>query len=373
MIITVDTHIKTDLTIQKDGDNYTVGRIDISEFIRIPKEGKLIIEYANNGNTISTISQNTNIDKVDVIEFIKELIDIDFIKSINNNEIYANKDYNKKINTNLIFLSRFFFNKYFIFIMFVILFLFFYHYGFIEKINLFNGNILFSNTYPGLNLILLSLLGLSLTIFHEIGHYFGALFYEIPVKFNLNLRFIVIVIEAEMNNIWSLPKNKRYKAILGGPYFDLISLNIFFFLYFLGMIDINFLTIIITLITTQFLFQLLIFFRTDLYFLILNRYNISSLHKASIKALNDKKIFKQSKEVTMYSLFFLISVIFFILFLLKSYVNGIIKDTNMFYNNVTTNQNIFLKLDSILGLTAIAIIIILTIFLAIKNKSRKDV
>lgn len=75
----------------------------------------------------------------------------------------------------------------------------------------------------------------------------------------------------------------------------------------------------------------------------------------------------------MYSLFFLISVIFFILFLLKSYVNGIIKDTNMFYNNVTTNQNIFLKLDSILGLTAIAIIIILTIFLAIKNKSRKDV
>ena len=363
-----NTYIKTDLSIQKDGENYTVGRIDIGTFIRVPESGAKIIKCSNLGMYIKNISKNINIDINTCIEFLNQLKELDLIQKIDFVDQYTIQS--SKTNNILFKLSKIIFSKPFVYttlFMFVILTI----QVCLTESKLFSGNTLLTN-YPGMNILLLSLVSIILMINHEFGHYLGALSQSVNTKFKLSTRFIFIVMEAEMNNIWSISKSKRYIPLLGGPFFDIISLILSYTTFKLGLISSNLISTIISLIVLQFLFQFIIIFRTDLYYLILNYFNLPSLHEKSIEALKYSKFKKQNKTIKGYIFYIIIFSILFLLYFFKVLILNIRNELSLLIKNLFPINLNFRFIDAITGLTIISGMLVFTIYMTyISNIKRR--
>ncbi|VYU68040.1 hypothetical protein [Clostridium tertium] len=62
----------------------------------------------------------------------------------------------------------------------------------------------------GINMIIFFLISWSLTFIHELGHFLSIIRLNINVKFNLSLRLVWLVVEADINGLWSVSREKRY-------------------------------------------------------------------------------------------------------------------------------------------------------------------
>lgn len=363
-----NTYVKTSLSLQQDGDKYTVGRTDIGTFIRIPSEGAKIITYLNYGTSISSLSKNTNISQEICLDFISELQKLKLIYKIDDKEIYQLES--QTTMNSLYFFSCIVFSKIFVIstlsIFFILILV-----SSQKSSGIFSGNTLLT-TYPGMNIICISVLSLILMMNHEFGHYLGALSQKVKTKFNINSRFIFIVMEAEMNNIWSLPKHKRYIPLLGGPFFDVLALILTYTLYITGTIHIKFISSIISLISLQFLFQFIILFRTDFYYLIINYFNLPSLHEKAIKCIKERDIIYQNKIIKMYISYIFIFSTLFLIYFIRVIVKNLSEEINMLLGNISTFKLDLVYLDSLLGLILLFSLFIAFLYIIYKNKFKKE-
>lgn len=96
MKINEDSIIKTTLSIQQDGNEYTVGDPYLGEYIRVPYEAVQIINEFDGTNSLLQISEKLSdvLTLTDVLEFTNDLLKINFIDEINTIEL---KDSRKKI------------------------------------------------------------------------------------------------------------------------------------------------------------------------------------------------------------------------------------------------------------------------------------
>lgn len=141
----------------------------------------------------------------------------------------------------------------------------------------------------GLSLLCFTFIGIIITIFHEMGHYLSAVELQFPVKIKLSLRLFHLVVETDINSIWGVERNKRYICYLAGFYTENIILLFTFFiknLDFIGNFGERICDAIILIVFLNFMWQLMIFLRTDFYFVILNYLNIPALHFSAMQLFN---------------------------------------------------------------------------------------
>jgi hypothetical protein len=282
--LTNNSIVKVNLSVQKEGDEYTVGDPNINVFIRVPLEAVLVLNELNGEKNVNDIQKYLMEQKgleIDVLDFISSLLELQLVYSIDgeiiSNNLRTNIDPPNKIALKI---GKILFNK-----------LFLYLYGFISVTTVlflvFNPRFIpsykdiFVLNDVGLNMAIFFIVSWILNFTHESAHYLASIRYEIPVKFNLSLRLYWLVIEADMTGLWSISKNKRYVAYLAGMAWD------FVILFLALMIQIfctdfaylsKFASMISLILIFRSIWQFLVFLRTDVYYVIINMINSTNIH-----------------------------------------------------------------------------------------------
>lgn len=125
-----------------------------------------------------------------------------------------------------------------------------------------------------------------LVIKHEWFHYIAALSLGLPAKIKIGTRFIFIVMETRSDAIYLHKKRKRYRFYLAGMLGDMVFVAAFINLKsMLTLLNINVSPQLIDLCILQtvigIIFQLNIFLKTDLYFVLADLLNKDNLYTDS--------------------------------------------------------------------------------------------
>lgn len=272
----------SNLTVIKEIDEYTIGDEQKNIFFRVPKEAIYVIEEANGHNTVEEIQdsilQNKKIE-IDVLDFMNTLNSLGVINDINLDEDRKNNFIQS--------LGKFLFNKvtitfYIINILLTIILLI----AFPNKLTP-NYQDTFVLSSIGLSLLLFFFVSWFLVFVHEGAHYLAVSATGKKMNFQLSIRWFWVVIEANMNTLWSIPREKRYIPFLAGFFIDILIINISFILI-LVINDIFIISLLKMIALIQFykiIWQFIIFLRTDFYYVLLNYFGVSTLTKGSIAYL----------------------------------------------------------------------------------------
>lgn len=216
MILTPESKVTVDLSVQKDGDEYTVGSSITGTFIRVPYEAVAIIELLDGTNTIEEITtqlQKREID-VDVSEFVTDLKEIGLVAEIDGEACEEAENTSVPFNENVKRLGMVFYNPITI-PLYVILSLSCIGLFIYKPALLPSYEDMFVFESMGLSLLVLFVLSWGLTILHEIGHYLAAVRLGIPVTFRLSLRLYWLVVEADMTGLCPFQRIRGTFLILG--------------------------------------------------------------------------------------------------------------------------------------------------------------
>jgi putative peptide zinc metalloprotease protein len=114
---------------------------------------------------------------------------------------------------------------------------------------------------------------------------------NIATTIRLNLRMIWLVAETDMTGLWAKPKKSRYVPFLAGMMWDVVLILACLIIQQTTnhALIVGYSKLIVFLVLVAFLFQFIIFLRTDLYFVVSNWKNTSALHQNSLLFL--KKTF----------------------------------------------------------------------------------
>ena len=283
MSINENSIVQLRLSVQKDGEEYTIGDKDISTFIRVPEEAAILVGLCDGENSVgevaSSLKETYGYD-VDVIDFLQDLSEIGLVYSIDG-EILRNLGDRQPLVMRGSGLAGILFSPVSVVIYSILFF------GCLTLFVLFPD--LFPSydqsmvsAYTGVNILLFFIISWMLTLFHESGHYLAVVRLGLPVRFQLSLRLIWLVVEADMTGLWSVEKNKRIVPYLAGIMFDtcvLFSLLVFQLLLPGTLSELA--SLITFCMVIQFSMHFLIFLRTDLYFILINALHIGNLHEAA--------------------------------------------------------------------------------------------
>ncbi|WP_306008784.1 PqqD family protein [Bacillus sp. MMSF_3353] len=284
MKISHQSKVEVNLSIQKEGEDFTVGDPVREIFIRVPVEAIEIINLLDGKHSIEMIEKILIEQKeieIDVLDFVNSLKRLKLIFRVDGIEWYSLEG--KGSNKYLLALSNVFFNKkviylYCLFPIFCLIMLILSP----QLLPSYTDFFLFNNI--GLNMLVFFSISWILTFFHELSHYLAALKAGANVKFRLSLRLYWLVVEADMTSLWGQEKKKRYVPFLGGIFWDFFALFISFCLQFILLEQSIFYGISRLIGIIVFLklgMHLFLFIKTDLYYVFINYKNIPNLHYTS--------------------------------------------------------------------------------------------
>lgn len=234
----------------------------------------------------------------------------------------------------------------------------------------------------GFNLLLFFAISWLSTILHEAGHYLSIIREGIPISYKFNLRFVWLVVEADMTGLWSLPKKQRYLPLLAGL---LVDLAVFFTVLIIPVINISHFINILCRITRlaifyKLLWQLLLFFRTDLYYVILNASGMNGLFKNAmgllsfIKNRTSSDWYNLSKKEKRYSfvflLYYLAGLIASCCVLLLYIIPTSVEFFKILFNNYWISGRL-LTLDGLATTTVVVFSILFWVIAVINNANEK--
>ncbi|MNB81669.1 hypothetical protein D3C81_731950 [compost metagenome] len=342
------------LTIQRDGEEFTIGDPQQSIYIRIPLEGVRALEFMNGKNSIAHISillqEKYNLE-VDVFDFVQTLLELNLIHRIDDEVlILLEEKYNDEAIRGKF--GRLLFNKFTCF---------FYIMAFISSlltiilnprlVPSYHDYFIFDKSI-GLSLLIFFLISWLLTILHESAHYFAAAALGVPVNFRISIRWFWMVIEANMNSLWSVERKKRYLPFLAGMAWDSVVLLIaliFQFCYINNAAIVGYMKLITLIQIYKFLWHLLIFFRTDLYYVLITVTNSSNLLAQAVLYLK-KPYFKKAslewenlsqpeqKMSKMFSVIYILGILAAILLFSFYSIPGFWSATSKAMNNLINNS-----------------------------------
>ena len=279
------------LSIQPEGDEYSIGDPSIGEFLRVPKVAVDVVNLLDGQRRLEEVKKE--IDKiyeedVDVADFVLTLKECNLIYSIDKQVLHS--DLRKETNPVLYKLGKIFFNKAAVCIYLVCTLILLGLMAANPKlVPVYRDMFIFESI--GLSGLALLAASWILTIIHEIGHLLAASKEKIPSKIRLNLRMVWLVAETDMTGLWSKPKKDRYLPFLAGMAWDIviIMLCMFIQLFTNSEIVISFARMTAFLCLYSFIWQFIVFLRTDIYYVVSNWRNSSSMHEYGLLYL--KKTF----------------------------------------------------------------------------------
>ena len=325
MKLKYDSIVELKLTSQKLDENiYIVGNINENLFLEVTYEFLYILEFADGINTIEDIHEKIlnkyNID-VDILEALQYLFEENLIYSVDG--IVFGKDNEVEFNKYLKRVSEIVYSKigiiFFVLIILVNVFVI-YKYGMFPKAK----SALFIENKPGLSFLIYFMVAWAITCFHELGHYLSAVKLGIPVKIKLSLRIVFLVVESDINGIWSVSQKERNICYIAGFLNECLLLFVVLIinLFVKSAIFSRLTDMILLIVFVNFIWQFMIFLRTDFYFIILNMLKISSLHDSAIKMFKDltmknksyKNLTPDEKKIFHYLCFYILGFVFSLIY-----------------------------------------------------------
>jgi len=296
-----DRYFVIPLSIQPDGEAYLVGNTDIDAFYQLPPEGVHIVKLLQQETSLPEIKQSCArefSEPVDVEEFLQQLIAIGFIYPAGKKQEFYHKLATRKQDHRLVCsvsqstAQRFFSVPAMLFYILVVAYA---AYSVIAQPSLrLNLNAFYLEGKLTITLILLLVLYCFTAFLHELGHVMAAARLGIESKLGIGNRLWMIVAEADLTGVFTLPKSKRYVPLLAGIFVDIVSLSVItlvlkVMLYF----DVNGYAIqLMQALTLQVIisisWQLNLFLKTDIYYVLCNYCSYPDLDKEArsyLKAL----------------------------------------------------------------------------------------
>lgn len=124
----------------------------------------------------------------------------------------------------------------------------------------------------GLSAVLLVPFTMATMALHECGHWLAARAMGLRARFGVDRRMMLLVFETDLTQVWSVPRAKRYGPLLGGMAIDVVLLGVLLTVRLLiddGPLS-AVLAVGIYLKLAGFLWQCMVFLRTDLYAVLVN-------------------------------------------------------------------------------------------------------
>ncbi|MCD8808849.1 hypothetical protein K1Y25_06290 [Mammaliicoccus sciuri] len=356
--------IKTNLSItKKDLDEYIIGNGET--YITLDYIGKDIILNLNKGISIDGLNETLDTNDYDITDFIITLRDLGLIYSIDGFRISENS-LEKKIKPFEKILASIFFNKLSI-TLYIAMLVFSVIYIIVSgEFAILYKEIIISR-YIGINLLLIIIVSWILLLLHEMGHYYAAIRFNIKPTFKISVRLFWIVIEANVNRLWEKEKKEKYITFSAGVF---VESTILFFcsLFLLLNIQNNLIRLIIFIILYRLLWQLLIFLRTDLYFIVITYLDTNSLHFRIMSRLKNsfRKNIKLNIEEMIYVLFMIIGFFVILIMAIFFQIPTIYILLTHSVHEIISN-NVFYKIDGLLTLFILTLLFIIWI-IGYKNK-----
>ncbi|MBP1989599.1 hypothetical protein [Paenibacillus eucommiae] len=293
------------LSIQKEGNEYTIGDPNIPKFIRVPEAAVFAVNDADGFRTIEEIKTNLmrehGID-VDVLDFFSKLLAIGFVKSVDDIVLLSDAPPSSS-HERIVKVSKIFFNswtaKLFVFNFFAVLVLFS-----IKPDLLPHFKDIFVLPAVGINAFVVICLTYFLIFLHEMAHYFCSYSKGIKATIRLSRRFIFVAAETKMTGLWSKPKIERYFPYLAGMALDVTLIFICLLVQVMMPENSLFVTIsrlVAFLLFTGILGQFMVFLRTDVYFVLINATNSSNLFQNGMLFLKSMTLRKRQENRRMWN------------------------------------------------------------------------
>ncbi|WP_300411234.1 hypothetical protein [Lagierella sp.] len=286
-----------DLIIKKEEEtnNIYLGRTRIDKYVIIPEIGENIISLLLEGHTIEEVfykmnSKHQDIEPSDIVDFIMELSDLNFIKKAFDKEyetIIDKSDYGINIIMNNNILSKLIFNKFcgILFVIIILVTLIFQL--FINKYSILPS---YKEYFWSESLLLVVLITPVFDIItglaHEFFHFLASnLFEETSAKFSLSHRLLNLVYQTRIKNIWLVPKNNRYLIYCAGMMIDILIICIFMWCTFIFNHDstiFKFSRFAILYLEFGVIFQFKFYMKTDVYYFLSDFFNKPNLFDDSL-------------------------------------------------------------------------------------------
>lgn len=298
MKMTIDQNTIVDcthLSKQPDGEEYTIGDPHTGEFLRVPEVAVDVIEQLDGHKTIAEATNDLKRkydEDIDVIDFVNTLLDFNLVLSVNGKLL--NPQVKRDPNRILVQLGSIFYSKPFlllyIFSFFGVIYLLLTHSDLLP-----HYKDIFVYKAVGLSTLNLMIVTYSLIIIHEFGHVLAAAKENVISHIRLNLRMVFLVAETDMTGLWSRPKSKRYVPYLAGMAWDVIIILVCLLLQLYSNIQIviDYSKLIVYITIVKFIWQFIIYLRTDIYYVVSNWKNTSALHENGIMYLRKKFLKKE--------------------------------------------------------------------------------
>ena len=287
------------LSIEPEGDDeYTIGDPALGEFIRVPVVAVDVIGLLNGKNTICQVKEIVDrkyTDDVDVMDFVHSLQELNLIYEIDGHVF--NSEIRRNAHPVLRKLGEIFFSKIGLAIytisLFMIAGMLITDFSLAPK---YQDMFIFESV--GLSGITLLVVSGLLTVVHELGHLLAASKENVPAKIRLNLRMIFLVAETDMTPLWSKPKNRRYIPFVAGMAWDVVIVLICLLvqIFVQNEMVLSFARMVSLLCIYGFLWQFIIFLRTDIYYVLSNWRNTSNMHKHGMMFLRKKLLYREVPE-----------------------------------------------------------------------------
>jgi hypothetical protein len=180
-----------------------------------------------------------------------------------------------------------------------------------------------------------------LVLIHEMGHILAIRSFNLPTKLEIGHRLFLIVFETDMSAVWKLPSKDRNKLYLAGLCFDTFII----FIAFIGQLTfsiaspmiLGILRIIVLDTFIRMVYQLCVYMKTDLYYVIENNTGCYNLMENAQQLLRDyfglkakdpapgEVVFESEKRTVLwYSIFYMVGVALTIFLYLFFYIPQLI-------------------------------------------------
>ena len=292
VIHTADRYDVIELSIQPDGDQWLVGSTERSDFYQLPAEGVHVLRLLQQGQPVAAIAascQQKFFEPIDVDAFIEQLLEIGFIHRAGQRRVAAAEPTPVQEGKRLRFsMSR---RTALRFFSLPALALYAAIVGCAIWLMASDASLrpklsaLYFEDRLSLTLVLLLILYSCTALLHEFGHMIAAARRGVASKLGIGNRLWMIVAEADLTNILSLPRSQRYLPLLAGMAVDAISIcSITSIMAVLQYFDANayvihLLQALILQVLISISWQFNFFLKTDVYYAICNYFGYADLDR----------------------------------------------------------------------------------------------
>ena len=317
------------IEVRKDKKHFIVENKTTGDFFEMPEICIEAIQMINNGELLGAIQQQLRgkypKEEVNIIDFAEQLLELELIAE--NDGIRVNTKEKKQEKLGYLWISpkigKFFFNRaaFFVYLtlMLVNVFILLSHPSLFpnyKDLFIFDLMILNIPTWMGITIIFV--------LIHEFGHILAMRAQNLPTKLEVGHRLFLVVLETDMSSVWKLPSKDRNVLFMAGICFDTVILS---FALISQLIVPNgsgvFLSIMNIIVLDTFIrmvYQLCVYMKTDLYYVIENVSGCYNLMENAQQAIKEKISFLkvpsikevafegERRIVNLYSVFYFIGV-----------------------------------------------------------------